>query len=221
MARPVVKTADPGTKQQYRPLSADEKARIAEAIQEEYTLSAATRAALGDMTRYSAVVAAAKNDIEFGMSLEHGREIHRDNIRATIAKLALGYKRPLSFQGKLSGPDQFVVEHDIAALTLLSRLRLGEHLDKKSEQTVSGSISIDDGAASSRWMISPEDVACLNDSEKRLLACLVRKVQLARNDASAAQREFAAITDRSGAVDVEFADVDSEFDTDRLAAEVF
>jgi hypothetical protein len=203
----------------YRPLSDEDKAAIVAAIETEYTLSSATRAALGDMSRYSAVVAAAKNDIEFGMSLEHGREINRDTIRATIAKLALGYKRPLSFQGKLSGPDQFVVEHDVAALTLLSRMRLGEHLDKKSEQTVSGSISIDDGAASSRWMISPEDVACLDDSEKRLLAGLVRKIQLARNDAIAAQREFAAITDQSGAVDADFEEVagDDAYDLAEVA----
>jgi hypothetical protein len=219
MARPVVKTADPGTKQQYRPLSEQDKAAIVAAIETEYTLSAATRAALGDMSRYSAACAAAKSDPAFGLAIERAREVHRDTIRATIAKLALGHMEPLSFRGELTGHE--IERHDIEALKLLSRSRLPEHLDKRSEVSGSIAISVDD-SASSRWAVAESDLVHLSDEQKRQLAAIIRTVQQGRNALNASEREFNAITDQSSdAIDAEYVELDSEFDTARLAAEVF
>ena len=202
MSRPT-KSPDAGI-QPWRPLDADTKRQLVEAVAEHYTLSAATRAVLGDDARYPAVVAAAKNDIEFGLAIERARERHRDNIRATVRKLALGYERPLAYQGRLTGDS--ITEHDIEALKILCRTRLPEFTDKRTEQNVNihGSITVDDAAANSRWVIGLDDLVHLDETDKRQLAAIIKKVQAGRN-ALSAEREFDPIADSSsGAIEAEF-----------------
>ena len=202
MSRPS-KSLDAGT-QPYRPLTAEDKAAIVQAIEQHYTLSAATRAALGDMSRYPAVVAAAKSDAAFGLSIEQSREVHRDAIRATIANLALGHERELTYQGTRTG--DVVTEYDIEALRMLSRSRLPEHLDKKTEQTIHGTITVDDAAVNSRWVIGLDDLAHLDETEKRQLAAIIKKVQAGRNALSVTEGGFNAITDEThgGVIEAKF-----------------
>jgi hypothetical protein len=205
----------------YRPLSAEDKAAVIASIEQHFTLSAATRAAFGDDARYPAIVSAAKSDISFGMALERARERHRDNIRATVKKLALGYSKPLSYQGCLTGHE--VEAFEIEALKILCRARLPEYRDKVTEQTlnVSGSVTLDDSTAS-RWMVSETDIAFLDEGQRRQLAAIIRTIQRGRNEASAAESEFQAITHQPGAIDAEFEEVAPLDPSDaRELAEIF
>ena len=204
MARPTKPEGAPIAPYSY--LTPEEKEAICAAVAENFTISAAVRAAFGDDKRLSAVLAAIRNDpVGFGAAIERSREAHRDTIRAKVRELALGYEKALVNQGVPTG---FVtIAHDIEALKILCRTRLPEFLDKRSASDVHvhGAIQAED--APGRLYIDDNEALGLSVEGRRMLGLVLKEIIKNRREHARRQGQFEALTDQSNAIDTEFAEM--------------
>ena len=224
MARPTLPEGAPV--QPYAFLSDEEKQLICEQVAECGNLAEAARRVVGER-RVSAVHAAARNDLlTFGASIEAAKGRHVQSIRDEIRRRAFGYEKELTYQGVRTGDRITEVSDNL----LLAYARMFDPLytDRKTvgDLHLVGEVTVAE-AQPGLWSISDQEAMALPESGpdgnlKAQLANVLKYLIRHRRELGREQRNFEALTDQRGAVDVEFAEVsDDDAELQRQLAEIF
>jgi hypothetical protein len=173
------------------------------------SLASAIRESIGER-RAPAIYAALRASLDLTARLRSSESEFRDGLLAELVRRGRDGVDTPKFD-KDGAVIAYVKSYSDNALLAACRHFLGEHgwVDKRSVGDVSHHHSIEESPGAVA-LLSVDDLQHLNEIERRSLAQILGRIKRGRNEASAAERELAAITDQSGAVDAEFAEVESD-----------
>jgi hypothetical protein len=214
MARPVVKSTDAETIQPWVKIQDAEWDSIFLHVSRQGSLAASIRASIGER-RASAVYHAIRRDLELQARLASAESEFREGLLSELVRRGRdGVDTPHFHKSEIVA---YVKTYSDAALLAACRHYVSTWLDKRSASDVSHHVTLEE-APGAVALIAVEDLACLDQSEKRQMAALIRKIQAARNAAAATERELAQIEHHPEAVDTGYEEVANDpYDLRELA----